>query len=132
MSQVIQSNVDIAKQIINCYKNQNFSPFSELVHENCTWLFPGKNLPWAGEFKGDEIYKFLEIIKNTLEFDYFEDKMYYQDENTVIVLCEEQFTVKSTGKKVFNKLAGFFEIHDGKVTKYCEYSDTESLVRGMI
>lgn len=124
--------LEIARSVYVCYKEQDFSLFKEIVHENCTWFFPGKIgiVPWAGEFKGDDIHRFLKIIKENLDFDYYEDQTYFQDGNTVITLCEELFTVKSTGKKVLNKLAGFFTIQDGKIVRYYEYADTGAMERG--
>lgn len=124
--------LEIAKSIYKCYREQDFTLFDEIVHPECTWFFPGKIgvVPWAGEFKGNEIHKFLKIIKENLEFDYYEDRTYFQDKNTVITLCEELFTVKSTGKKVLNKLAGFFEIQGGKIVRYYEYADTGAMERG--
>ena len=124
--------MDIAKYVFQCYREQDFSQFDKITHPECIWSFPGKKgvIPWAGEFKGMQILDFVEIIKQNLSFDYYEDKKYYQDGNTVITLCEEQFTVKSTGNKVFNTLAGFFEVVDGKIVRYFEYGDTGAMERG--
>jgi len=127
-----KTHLEIAKSIYSCYREQDFSIFGEIVHKDCVWFFPGKVgiIPWAGEFKGPDIYKFLEIIKENLEFEYYKDQTYFQDGNTVITLCEELFTVKSTGKKVFNKLASFFEIQESKIVRYYEYADTGAMERG--
>lgn len=126
--------LDIAKQVFQCYRDQDFSTFKQIVHKDCTWFFPGKIgvLPWAGKFSGVEIYDFLEIIKANLEFDYYNDNIYYQDGNKVFVECEELFTVKSTGRKVLNKLIGIFTIENGKIVKYYEYADTGAMERGYV
>ena len=124
--------LDVAKYVFQCYREQDFSQFDKITHPECRWFFPGKIgiIPWAGEFKGMEILNFVEIIRQNLSFDYYEDKTYYEDGNTVITLCEEVFTVKSTGNKVLNKLAGFFEIEEGKIIRYFEYGDTGAMERG--
>lgn len=124
--------LQIVKYVFECYRQHDFSQFDKIVHPDCNWFFPGKEgiIPWAGNYKGLAILDFLEIIKENLTHEYYNDNTYYQDGAMVIVLCDEVFTVKSTGNEVYNKLSCFFEVKDGKITDYFEYSDTGAMERG--
>jgi ketosteroid isomerase-like protein len=126
-----RTQLETAKYVFECYQKQDFSQFSEIVHKDCTWYFPGK-LPWGGTYKSLEIFDFLKIIQKNLSFEFYSDNHYYESDNTVIVLCDEKFTVNATGKTVYNQLACFFEFQDGQIIRYFEHGDTGAMEAGFV
>ena len=89
-------------------------------------------IPWGGPRRGhEEVTGFFVALGQTIDVERFEPERFHADGDTVIVFGRERMRVKATGRSYEAEWAHEFEIRDGKIAKFIEYTDTASIIEGL-
>jgi ketosteroid isomerase-like protein len=126
-----KKNVERVKQVYEeMARSGSPQPLLDLLAEDAVYklsLPPG--VPLSGEFRGkraivdyfDELDEVLEVLEvNTWDF--------VGNGNQVIVLGDERFAVRKTGKVCHSEFAFILEFRDGKVARALVIEDLSGLV----
>jgi ketosteroid isomerase-like protein len=121
----------LLRHLYDCYRRGDLSSFPELVAPECEWIFPGDAavLPWAGSYRGLEIFEFAKRIVGSIAYEHFEDHTYLPSGESVTVLLRERCRVLRTGSVFTNDIAAVATVRDGRLVRYVEYSDTAAMER---
>lgn len=129
----VLSNLDIAKNAYQLFKEGNVPSFMDLHHDDVVYEIMGEpEIPYAGTYKGkEEVKKLLRKIDDTIEFTKFEPKKFIVEGDDVAVVIDSECIVKSTGKKVQRDLVHLLEIKDGKANYLRDFFDTHRFVESL-
>lgn len=121
--------LQVAKEAVACYALGDTPGMVALFAPDGFSRLPGNPtiLPWAGTFVGPELSIFHERAKDALDMLEFTVSAYEAHGETVIFYARERCRVKVTGKVYLNDMVGILTIHEGRVTRYLEYSDTAAM-----
>lgn len=121
----------LLRQLYDGYRRGDLSSFPELVSPDCEWIFPGDAsiLPWAGHYRGLEIFEFAKRIVGSIAYEHFDDHTYLPSGESVTVILHERCRVLCTGNAFTNDIAAVATVRDGRLTRYVEYSDTAAMER---
>ena len=116
----------VAKAVITAYALGDTPTVLALAHPDAAFRFPGDPavLPWAGSYRGDEMARFHDRVKDHLDMLAFTAERYEVHGDTVLVFMRETCRVKLTGRVFENEMVGLMTIEAGRVRRYLEYSDT--------
>lgn len=125
----------LAKSVFTAYALGDTPSVLARAHPDALFRFPGDPavLPWAGDYRGDEIGRFHDHVKDQLDMLAFVVERYEVLGDTVIAFMHETCRAKLTGQVFENDLVGIMTFEDGRVRRYLEYSDTarmEAAFRG--
>lgn len=119
--------VAVTKRLFAGYALGDDDGVLALVHPESRWFFPGDPaiLPWAGWWDGRDFKRFLDAVKDALDFlEYTAFEFLPMDEERVVVRCHERCVCKATGKEIDNHHIGVAIVRDGLVFSWFEYADT--------
>ncbi|MCB9765467.1 MAG: nuclear transport factor 2 family protein [Alphaproteobacteria bacterium] len=119
--------VTVMKQLFAGYALGDDDGVMALVHPEGRWFFPGDPaiLPWAGWWEGRDFRRFLDTVKDQLDFlEYTVRDFLPVDEERVVVRCLERCRCKATGKVCDNEHMGVATVRGGRVWRWIEYADT--------
>ena len=86
------------------------------------------NVPYGGVWQGKEGFvKFLEAIEGSIQVSNFHISQFIAQDDTVVALGFEEFTVKATESARHNEWAHVWTLADGKVVKVLTYNDTAAV-----
>ena len=119
--------IDVLKAIMVAYVLGDDDGFLELVHPDALLVFPGspKEIPWAGEWRGRDMQRFLDICKDSLHFlEYRPFEFIETGTDVVVARMWELVRSRATGTTRPNRHMGVATIRDGLMVEWQEYSDT--------
>lgn len=89
------------------------------------------DIPYGGFRKGKaEVEKFFARIGQSIAYASFEASEYVAHNERVVVIGREKFLVKQTGKHVANEWAMFFNVRQGRISRFQVYEDTAAVMAG--
>ncbi|MEY3211206.1 MAG: hypothetical protein RIT28_1687 [Pseudomonadota bacterium] len=119
--------MDLMKSFMVAYVLGDDDGFLELIHPDALFVFPGspKEIPWAGSWRGRDMQRFLDIVKDSLHFLEYRPVEFIQvDDERVVVRMWELVRARSTGITHDNRHIGLATVRGGLVVEWQEYSDT--------
>lgn len=119
--------VEVMKAFFAAYVLGDDDGLLELTHPDALLLFPGspKRIPWAGAWRGSNLERMLDIVKDSLHFlEYRPVEFIEAGDDRVAVRCWERVRARSTGKEHDNRHMGVATIRDGLLLEWQEYGDT--------
>lgn len=120
------------KVVQECYAGFGAGDMPRMLATMATtvsWDFPDSSvIPWAGHFDGHQGFtRFLVALGEHADPEAFEPRHFVADGDYVVVLGSERFRVKATGKRWTTEWAHAFTVEGGKITAFCEYTDTAAI-----
>ena len=86
------------------------------------------NVPYGGVWQGKEGFvKFLEAIEGSIQVSNFQISKLIVQDDTVVALGFEEFTVKATESACHNEWVHVWTLADAKVVKVRTYNDTAAV-----
>ena len=125
-------NLDVIKSLYESIANKDWQHFKELSDPKLEWI-QNEGFPKGRHSIGAE-----EVLKNV--FDVFEQdwetwsfdiKEYLDAGDNIIVLGAYQGRHKKTGKKFTAAAAHVFDLKDGRVRRFRQYTDTAQIWKAM-
>jgi ketosteroid isomerase-like protein len=125
-----QQNVEIVRRGYDAFSRGDIDALVALFDDQIEWISPGPpDLPTAGHRQGKaQVREFFATIASLLDFKRFEPTTFVAQGDRVVVLGEDEVTVKATGNPVSATWAHAFTLKNGKITHFHEYIDTAALV----
>ena len=122
------SNLDVIRDLYECFSRKDYERFKELCDPDLEWI-QNEGFP-----KGRHSYGTEEVVKNVFqvfEQDWetwsFEIKEYLDAEDNIIVLGAYTGRHKETGKEFTAAAAHVFDLEDGRVLRFRQYTDTAQI-----
>ncbi len=90
--------------------------------------FPGDPaiLPWAGEFRGAGLMRFLAGV-GCLNYLEFKCRLAYGSGGRVTAICHERCEIKATGEIFDQELVAVARVENGLIVDYVEFADTAKM-----
>ena len=126
--------VAIMKALYRSFVGQDLEAAMALIDPDSHWSFPGDPaiLPWAGNYRGSEIPRFLQACVMTLDYLEYVAHTFQVDGEVVTVRSNERCRVKRTGKTFRHDLTAVARVRDGKIVQFVEYGDTAAMQAAFI
>ena len=122
------SGIQVVEELYNAFGRGDIPAILRMVSESVEWGHPDSStdLPFLQPGRGrDHVAKFFEAF-TALQMNAFHPKLFLEKDGTVVVLVDEDVTVKSTG----NRIPSLEQVHVWKVderaqiTAHYWYMDT--------
>jgi ketosteroid isomerase-like protein len=128
-----QQNVAVLQGVYEAFGRGDMDTVLGVFDENVEWFSPGPaDLPTSGRRRGRrEVADFFKALDEVFEYERFEPKKFIAHGDDVVVLGEETFRVRATGKQLTCEWAQVCEMKSGKVIRFHEYVDLSAVVEEM-
>ncbi len=125
-----QQNIEVLQRAYEAFGRGDMETVLEQFDENIEWFSPGPaDLPTSGMRRGrQEVADFFKTLDEVFEYERFEPKKFIAHGDEVVVLGEETFRIRATGKQLSCEWAQVCEVRGGKVTRFHEYIDLSAVV----
>jgi ketosteroid isomerase-like protein len=126
-----EQNKEVVQQVYANFKSGNIESLLDLMSDSVEWELPDlAGVPAAGKRQGRAgVADFFGKLAETQSMVNFEPKEFVAQADKVVVLGSYTWQVKSTGGKFTGGWAHVFTLHNGKVTRFREYTDTAAVAR---
>jgi ketosteroid isomerase-like protein len=89
------------------------------------WVAGPPEIPYAGTFRGHaEVAQFFAAFDGAIDYESWEAHQFITEGETVVVIGEERWRAKSTGKAADNPWVLVLTVREGKITQFRAYEDT--------
>ena len=122
-------NVQIVQNAYTAFARGNIQTILDSLADDVEWALPGEGLiPQAGTYhKRDGVARFFQTLTQTTEFSNFEPREFIAQGDRVVALGSYRGKSKVTNRPFESQWAMAFTIHNGKITKFREYTDTATI-----
>jgi uncharacterized protein len=123
-----QKNKQVVKELYAAFGRGDIAAVLALVAEDVNWRLPGTVPHYSGSYKGPNgVADFFRELDANIGVELFEPRDFVAEGDRVLVIGWSRGRVKSSGRIFDNRWVMAFSVHDGKVTKFEEYADTQAL-----
>jgi ketosteroid isomerase-like protein len=126
-------NVQLVKDAYAAFSRGDIPALLESLDENIEWEgVKGTEgvAPQAGLRRGKAaVAEFFALVASTTEFHKFEPREFIAGEDAVAVVGFYEATVKPTGRRVAADWLMLFNIRNGKIVRFREWTDSVQIVR---
>jgi ketosteroid isomerase-like protein len=128
------SNQQIIEDIYKNYATGNMAAVLSCFDNDIIWERPGAPfIPFSGIFRGiEEVTKMFAIQATTLSISKFLSEKICTNEDTVVVLGNDEVEVIPTGKKYSTQWAQVFTLKDRKIIHVQVYLDTKTVADAFV
>jgi ketosteroid isomerase-like protein len=125
-----RDNTKTIETLYEAFGRQDVETVLALLAEDVRWTHPRpRDIPWGGRRSGREaVAKFFEAVGSHLEVERFVPQQWVACDDRVIVLGTETMTTRQTGHTYDVDWVHAFQLRDGKVVAFEEYTDTATIV----
>src|SRR5215213_6934884 len=89
------------------------------------WVVGPPEIPYAGTFHGHaEVAQFFAAFDGAIDYESWEAREFIAEGETVVVIGEERWRAKATGRLVDNPWVLVMTVPDGKIARFRAYEDT--------
>ena len=125
------SNLAAVQHMYEAFGRHDVTAILAKLDDDVEWEYGigPTNMPWYQERKGrDAVPAYFETV-GSLDVALFHPKMFFENENIVLVMLDVQFTIKDTGKFVDQRdIIDIWHFNSkGKVEKFGHRLDTHSM-----
>jgi len=115
--------LEVVKLVYERFAEGDRDGFLKLCSEDIEWVVNGPStLEKCRDFHGiSGVRKFLDILGDSWEFNYFEPRNFFEDNMTVVVLGEESGVDKASGEPFQNRWAHVFEVQEEHIVSFREF-----------
>ena len=124
------SNVEFIQSVYASFGRGDVKGVLDALTEDVDWQLVGPNeLSLGGRRHGrNEVARFFATIGDELDVEVFEPREFMADGDRVIVEGREKMRVRSTGRSYDNEWVHVFTLHDGRIARFREYTDTAAVM----
>lgn len=120
---MVTAERQIVDKMFEAFRSQNVNAVVETFAENAVLIYHGTQVMPAAKFKGKNgAQMFFEFNINALEVVSFNVNQFLEEKNTVIVLGDEHFILKSDGQHLKNSWVQVYTIMDGLISRMEEFA----------
>lgn len=119
------TNIELVKKGYELFWAGEFDAFFELFTDDFKWIV-SDGFPYAGQYQGrEEVMEgvFRPIQNEWDRFDHALDRLVDGGE-TIVAIGEYDCTHQTTGREVNASMVHVFDIQDGKIERFQQYTDT--------
>jgi ketosteroid isomerase-like protein len=123
------TNLQVVENIYRDFASGNMAAVFSSFHKDIVWQRPGPPvIPFAGKFIGiDEVSRMFALQATSITIKIFEPNKFCTNEDTVVVLGNDEADVLQTGKTYAEDWVQAFTLKDGKVASVQVYMDTKAI-----
>ena len=121
------ANVSLIQSLYAAFGRGDIATIVNGLAADVDWTVNGrsKDYPLLGNWKGPAgVQKFFQGVAEYGEAIEFSPKEFFASEDRVCVLGHYAWTIRKTGRKVASDWVHIFTVHNGKVVKLKEFTDT--------
>ena len=123
------SNVDIVRAMYDAFASKDEHTLRTLLHPDTEWIqcrgFPGGDTRRGVDEVIDKVFGGLRSTWEGWRVDIDE----YLDAGTAVVVTGEYAgTHRETGRAMTAVFAHIYDVHDGRITRFRQYTDTHEIV----
>ena len=124
-----QANTRVVQDAFAAFQRGDRESVLEALADDVEWSAPGPpEVPYAGTYRGREgVARFLATLDAALEYERWEPQEFVAQGDTVVVVGEERWRAKPTGKVADNPWVIVVTLRDGKVVRSRNYEDTAAV-----
>jgi uncharacterized protein len=122
---------DAIRQLYAAFQRGDVKAILDSLDPAIEWSSNGDaaNIPWGGDRHGVAgAASFFQTLVDTLNFEIFEPRDFFEADDTVIVLGRTRARVKTSGGVFDCDWAHVFSLKDGKLARFREFYDTAAIV----
>lgn len=121
-----QENIKLVQQAYNNFKAGNIEALLNQFSDDIEWQLPQvDNIKFSGKRKGrGQVSEFFKLLSEEQEVREFEPKEFIAQGDRVVVLGQNSWRVKSTGREYKGEWAHVYTVRGGKIVRMQEYTDT--------
>ena len=126
-----QENTELVQRAYNHFLQGEIPALLDLLSEDVEWLIPGpESAPTAGSWHGHEqVGRFFEALSDSMEPRQFEPREFVAQGDKVVALGHYLWRVKATDGQWESDFAHLFNVRNGRVTRFQEFTDTDAFSR---
>jgi ketosteroid isomerase-like protein len=97
-----------------------------LLTDDVEWWVAGPpQIPYAGTFRGrDDVARFFAAFDGAIDYESWDAQQVIAEGDTVVVLGDERWRGKASGRAVDNPWALVITVRDGQIARFRAYEDT--------
>jgi len=126
-----QSNLDTVQAFYARIAAGDMEAFFATLDDGVEAVAPGsrRHIPWAGTWRGKEAFgEMMNTLAEAVEIQQYEPARFVSDgAERVIVVGHERLCTRKTRRVVDSAWVHEFTLADGKVTRFVEHYDTDTL-----
>jgi steroid delta-isomerase-like uncharacterized protein len=126
-----EANIALVQNIYAAFGRGDIPAVMAMCAPDIDWdsIGPRKDFPLFGPRRGiAEVERFFRALPEVHQFSEFSPDEFLAGGDTVVALGHYAFTINRNGRKVATDWAMRFTIHDGKVVKFREHTDSAKIV----
>ena len=122
-------NIQLIQQMYKDFASGNMPAVLSTFDKDVVWIRPGEPaIPFAGVFKGMEgLAKMFSLVAQSVKIKAFHPKIILGNDDTVVVIGEDDADVIATGKSYTSQWVYVYTIKDKRITHVQVYIDTLEL-----
>lgn len=122
-------HVATVKASFAAYQRGDIRTVLDSLTDDVTWEFPGPpNIPIAGrQFGRDQVEDFFRRMSEAIDMRQFQPRQFIAEGDTVVVVGSSTFVVRATGREISDDWVMVFDMRNGKVARFREFTDTAVL-----
>lgn len=122
----LQDSLQVVKDGYAAYSRGDIPGLLALLADDIEWQIPGAGLPLAGMYRGHSgVANFFEKLSAETDVLDFQPREFVADGDQVLVVGWERVKVKATNRTIELDWIMAFNVRNGKVAKFREYTDTK-------
>lgn len=127
-----QDNVKIVQEMYAAFDRRDIATLLGHLSDDVEWMTPGSNaIPYAGRKQGrDQVARFFEQLAGSMVLEPFTIRKFVAQGDMVVVIGSYRGKTMPAGRDVQSDWAMTFELKNGKVVRFQEFTDTENLAQG--
>lgn len=124
-----ERNLEVVKDVYAAFGRGDLPGVSEALADDVQWRWYGpSSIPFAGSWDGRaRATEWLTMVASMLDFHAWEQREFYAQGDTVVVLGYEDATVKATGQRYEQQWVHFFTVQGDQVMRFRQFSDTAAI-----
>jgi ketosteroid isomerase-like protein len=124
-----KANTDLVLSMYEAFGRGDVQFILDNVTDDVDWITEGPSLiPYAGHLKGKAaVLGFFQAIGSTQDNPRLTTDHVVAQGDGVATFGRYSFTAKATGKYVDTAIGHYFQIKDGKVSRFLDFCDTAAL-----
>ena len=129
------TNTEIVKEMFAAFGRGDIERILNELADDVEWSSSpeSKTIPSAGTFRGRAgVQSFFQKVAAGIEFEHFMPEKYIEQGDTVVALGAYSGRSKSLNKKFSSPWAMVFTFRGGKLARFDEHYDTESVAAAFV
>ena len=121
-----QTPARVAHELFAALQSVDRAEVLAVLTDDVEWWVAGPpEIPYAGTFRGrDEVARFFVAFDGAIDYESWEAREFIAERDTVVVIGDERWRAKTTGKIVDNPWVLVLTVRDGKIARFRAYEDT--------